>query len=666
MPERPEPAAPTTTAAASAVAQSRTGGAAAADSSPNGGSPNGEAPNGGPPNGVVPDGAAGFAVGDGVARGARAAAYERRADDPIYRPLWIYTTDPSASRYEGATAIVNVPFEPLDPGPVGALFKVVPVDPSTGDRWTVLEPDRVDVLLGSGRPPSPADPRFHQQMVYAVCSAVYAAFRRALGRQITWGFDRGPGADMSPGADTGPGADGHRLVVYPHGGEARNAWYDPAQGALRFGYYRADDDATGRNVPGGFVFTCLSHDIVAHEVTHALLDGLRAHFTLPTSPDVLGFHEGFADLVAILQHFSYPEVVRAGIAASRGSLTQTELLTGLARQFGHTTGANHPLRTAVTVDARGEVVPRPYRADAEAHEMGSVLVSAVFDAFLAVYRRKTARYVRLATGGTGVLPGHEIPADLQGVLAHEASQLASQFLAICIRAIDFCPPVDLELGEYLRALITADLDLVPDDPWGYREALIESFGRHRIFPPQVRSLAEDELRWQAPEAAIEPVAALTFAKLQFRGDPACASDAHELARQADAVGRLVSGHLGHFGMIAPGDAPRGDRVDPPRVQSVRSCRRVGPDGQVVFDLVAEVTQRRVVADAGGEVAVYGGATVLIGPQGEVRYVVAKHVLNARRTERQCNFVRGAGRALWRDAGGGRLAPRADLFQLLHD
>ena len=37
----------------------------------------------------------------------------------------------------------------------------------------------------------------------------------------------------------------------------------------------------GRNLPGSWVFTCLSHDIIAHEVSHALLDTLRTHFTLP-------------------------------------------------------------------------------------------------------------------------------------------------------------------------------------------------------------------------------------------------------------------------------------------------------------------------------------------------------------------------------------------------
>ena len=43
---------------------------------------------------------------------------------------------------------------------------------------------------------------------------------------------------------------------------------------------------------------------------------------------------------------------------------------------------------------------------------------------------------------------------------------------ICIRAIDYCPPTDMELGEYLRAIITADGDLERSDKWGFREALM--------------------------------------------------------------------------------------------------------------------------------------------------------------------------------------------------
>ena len=54
---------------------------------------------------------------------------------------------------------------------------------------------------------------------------------------------------------------------------------------------------------GQRVFTCLSHDIIAHEVTHAIIDGIRTYFTQPSNPDVLAFHEAFADLAALFNHF---------------------------------------------------------------------------------------------------------------------------------------------------------------------------------------------------------------------------------------------------------------------------------------------------------------------------------------------------------------------------
>src|SRR5690606_32601690 len=116
------------------------------------------------------------------------------------------------------------------------------------------------------------------------------------------------------------------------------------------------------------------------------------------------------------------------------------------------------LRSAV---ARRDGRRLRYGESREPHALGSVLVSAVFEAFTTVFRRKTARYIRLATGGSGVLPDGELSPHLVEILAGEAARLASQFLSICIRAIDYCPPVDIVFGEYLRALITADAALVP-------------------------------------------------------------------------------------------------------------------------------------------------------------------------------------------------------------
>ena len=76
---------------------------------------------------------------------------------------------------------------------------------------------------------------------------------------------------------------------------------------------------------------------------------------------------------------------------------------------------------------------------------------------------------------------------------------AKQILNMCIRALDYCPPVDIGFGDYLRALITADMDLVPDDDLGYRVALIDAFKRRGIYPRDIRTLSEESLSWKKYE-----------------------------------------------------------------------------------------------------------------------------------------------------------------------
>jgi hypothetical protein len=596
-----------------------------------------------------------YQIGPGVKRAVYGRPYERTSDDPLYRPLKIYALDPSFSSLEGAVVLVNVPYEPLKPGPIGNILAVHDQDENQmGPQINLNDPA---ILIRNGRDASPSDRLFHQQMVYAVCSLVYASFRTALGRHVAWGFDRQED-------------DPARLRIHPHVSNCQNAYYDKKRGALNFGYYRAAEEVGGYNLPRGMVYTCLSHDIVAHEVTHALLDGLRTHFTFPSNADVLAFHEAFADLVAIFQHFSYDKILRTAIQKWRGNLQSAPLLTDIARQFGETTGKNDKaLRSAIDVTSES-ARPKPYRPDGEPHELGSILVSAVFEAFITVFRRKTARFIRLATNGTGKLPAGEISHDLQAILATQASKLASQFLTICIRAIDYCPPTDLRFGEFLRAVVTADRDLVPDDPWGYREAWMRAFRRRHIYPEGVDNLSEDALLWRPPDKEIPPIKGLGFARLKFDGDPARPANTKELERQAAALGRIVTKQefIKAFGLTVDGDkALRGDSVELPVVQSIRSSRRVGPDGQVVFDLVAEVTQRRFVHRPGSDskFEFYGGSTVIIDPKGKIRYVISKSVANEERLKSQQAFMADRGKDFWNITSGDVSKPKIHFFKLLH-
>lgn len=612
-----------------------------------------------------------FVMGESVKRAVEARPAERGSDQPVYRPLKIFALDPSVSRLEGATAVVNVPYEHLDAGPCGYFFKVDNATEGEKPARPPLNLDDPNILINNGINPSTSDERFHEQMVYAVCSVVHTAFRAALGRHLVWGFNKP--------------SDRTQLLIKPRAFPRNNSHYDRETGELCFGFYQSQ----AQDYPGK-VYSCLSHDTVAHEVSHALLDGLRAHFSLPMSADVLALHEGFADLVALFQHFSYEQVVRAAIRKSRGDLSRADLLTDIARQLGQSRrDSSSALRSAIDYAAKQSAKQsetgekrtlRVYDPTLEAHDLGSVLVFAVFEAFINVFRRKTERLMRLATGGTGRLRPGEISADLQAALAEKASKLASQFLTMCIRAIDYCPPVDITFGQYLRAVITADKDLVPDDPWAYREAWVDSFRRYKIFPNSVPDLSEESLLWLNPNEQsfeIPRIEGLAFAELRFDGDPAWPASGDELERQACVLGNIVTTpeFMPLFGLAAKGDAslkrdanPEPDEVDLPKIQSIRSSRRIGPSGQVVFDLVAEVTQRRSARVQGSEDTCnfYGGSTVIIDPRGAVRYVIAKRVTNNQRLQQQIDFLNGPQGAKYKDSFYGQTSTKPNFFMMLHE
>jgi len=121
-----------------------------------------------------------------------------------------------------------------------------------------------------------------------------------------------------------------------------------------------------------------------------------------------------------------------------------------------------------------------------------------------------------------------------------------------------------------------------------------------------------------------------------------------------------------FGLTAPRDSRlrKGTRVNLPCIQSVRTSRRVGPDGQILFDLVAEVTQKTYIRDtlSGAETDFMGGATIILGPAGDFRYVILKNVHNSDRMEEQLDFQRTT--PYWQRSNG-RLQPSRDALRLLH-
>ena len=399
---------------------------------------------------------------------------------PDRRLLRTYAFDPMSTRLSGRFLTLDIPFERgLDPGPSGELIQVVDFDAAHDVWYRPVDLNDPSILAQSGLTPSESDPRTHQQVVYAVAMSVIERFERFGGRRFRW---RG----------------GRELRIVPHAFEDRNAFFDPERRAVLFGYYRADERDPGANLPGQVMFTCLSVDVVAHEVTHAIVHRIRKYFSEATNPDVFAWHEAFADLVALFHHFLFPEVVSEAVANSRGELKKGSALLDLALEFGESTGRGAALRSALGSPR----TPKQFLNATEPHERGSCFVAAVFDAYLDTYIDQISDLRRIATGGTGVLPPGALPPDLVKRVTVEAIDNADRLLGMVVRAFEYLPVVDVTFGDVVRGIVTADRALYPDDALHLRTNLVEALRRRGIYPPAVSSLAEQSLVWPTPAAPL--------------------------------------------------------------------------------------------------------------------------------------------------------------------
>jgi hypothetical protein len=306
----------------------------------------------------------------------------------------------------------------------------------------------------------------------------------------------------------------------------------------------------------------------------------------------------------------------------------------------------------------------------EAHDRGSILVFAVYDAFLSIVARRIGNLTELATGGTGILPAGALHPGLVDGLADETVKTAQQFLGICIRALDYCPAVDITFGEYLRALITADIDAFPEDPFHYRLAFMEAFRKWKLLPRDVRTVSEETLSWSAPvwkESDDEPRLLRDLIKgIDLGWNRQLSRSAIFALNESNrwtlwmALRRAFVNNpdlYAQFGLLP--DLPRydsdGTLLSKPEknestfdVFSVRPTRRVEPDGSFRTEVVAVIHQR-VPVRSDGEIAIEGtdgseeffwfrgGATVIIDPrtgQEQIRYSIIKNTSSRERRLRQ--------------------------------
>ena len=425
---------------------------------------------------------------------------------PAYRFLKGYTLDPSFSTllktYNVNETVYGIPWEEVEKGPRGEYLEILDYDAPNECWYQPIDLDNPEVISQQGLKPSEGNPQFHQQFVYTIAMKIIQVFEDALGRKIIWrprsGFDGGRYRDEYV----------RTLRIYPHALLEANAYYDSDKKAILFGYFKAEDFFQGINVPGSTVFTCLSPDIIAHEMTHAILDSIHPHFIENTNADVAAFHEAFADIVALLEMVGNSDLVAHQLTSARGKIDSESIFGNLATQVGQASVmGHHALRNAIGKyddDGNWERVQASRFAYQEAdgfHNKGGVFVACIFDAFIRLYDYSTQDLLRIANYD----PNSEeaISIDLVKRLTKEAVEISQTLLKICIQALDFVPPCDITFGDYIRAMITADMEMTPEDNGGYRVALIESFREWGFMVDRVNTMSAESLKWNSPEELFE-------------------------------------------------------------------------------------------------------------------------------------------------------------------
>ena len=191
-----------------------------------------------------------------------------------------------------------------------------------------------------------------------------------------------------------------RLRIYPHALREANAYYSPQKKALLFGYFPASADDPAAQPAGrhGVHLPVARHRRPRDDPRPARRHAPALHRAeQPGRPGVpRGVRRRRRPVPALL---ASRRCSAHQIARTRGDLASQNLLGQLAQQFGQAIGSHGALRDAIgevepadgQVAAAGARPGRPAATTASRTPAGAILVAAVFDAFLTIYKSRVAR-----------------------------------------------------------------------------------------------------------------------------------------------------------------------------------------------------------------------------------------------------------------------------------
>lgn len=356
-------------------------------------------------------------------------------------PFDVYIQDPQVAKNHLMFGIAGdlVRWEPgISDGPTSARFAVVDYDNDTGEiaplaKW--VDKDGVGCFVDQNNKPlgrnNSTSLQFDQVNVWALLQRALEFFESGpgLGRPIPYGFE------------------GNRLIVVPHAGYGKNAFYDRASKSLQFYYF---DDEQGNRI-----CTCLSTDIVNHEFGHAVLDGVRPYLYESSLVETGAFHEFMGDLSAILLLLRNNTFRRRIAEDTGGMLSESMQLKRIAEQFGAAVTGNEYLRTAQNDLKMSDV------SDSDGpHRFSEVLTGAMYDILIAFSNH--------------YLKQKESPAE---AFWHAIDRMQR----VAIQPLDLLPPVDVTFRDYAMAVLRAEQLANPTDPHDYCGMMLRIFQKRGII-----------------------------------------------------------------------------------------------------------------------------------------------------------------------------------------
>lgn len=312
--------------------------------------------------------------------------------------------------------------------------------PPTEFQWSVLNLSKKEIGLIE------SDLHFHQVSVWATIYRTMDLLEQPdiLGRRIPWAFGNG------------------RINILPHACYEENAWYDRESQAICFGYYYNTSDLVENLPEEQLVFTCLSHDVVTHELGHAILDGLKPYYLETTSPATGGFHEYFGDAIAITSSLSNREMVVQVAGRDDAVLKKKNPIANIAKELGRTLNVDKDfVRNAQNDKDLEDLTQDEIYSE---HDYSVVLTGAYYDLLERIYKH---RYSLLKDR---IKKGEEKDdkKKLGSVRVRSLMAAAEIVRRMMLRALDYCPPVDLNYLDYARAVYRADKMAYPIEPDLYR------------------------------------------------------------------------------------------------------------------------------------------------------------------------------------------------------